>query len=45
MIGCYHGLVVEGGAEAVGRSTMLSVVSSTLTIIVLDTVMTAAIYG
>jgi phospholipid/cholesterol/gamma-HCH transport system permease protein len=45
MIGCYRGLVVEGGAEAVGKSTMFSVVSSTLTIIVLDTVMTAAFYG
>jgi phospholipid/cholesterol/gamma-HCH transport system permease protein len=45
MIGCYRGLVVEGGAEDVGRSTMVSVVSSTLAIIVLDTVMTAAFYG
>lgn len=45
MIGCYRGLVVEGGAEDVGKSTMLSVVSSTLTIIVIDTVMTAAFYG
>jgi len=45
MIGCYRGLVVEGGAEDVGKSTMLSVVSSTLAIIVLDTFMTAAFYG
>jgi phospholipid/cholesterol/gamma-HCH transport system permease protein len=45
MIGCYRGLVVEGGAEEVGRSTMLAVVSSTLAIIVLDTLMTAAFYG
>ncbi len=45
MIGCYRGLVVEGGAEEVGKATMLSVVSSTLAIIVLDTVMTAAFYG
>jgi phospholipid/cholesterol/gamma-HCH transport system permease protein len=45
MIGCHRGLVVEGGAEEVGRSTMLSVVSSTLAIIVLDTLMTAAFYG
>jgi len=37
--------VVAGGAEDVGRSTMRAVVSSTLTIIVLDTVMTAAFYG
>ena len=45
MIGCYRGLVVEGGAEDVGRATMLSVVSSTLAIIVLDTIMTTAFYG
>jgi phospholipid/cholesterol/gamma-HCH transport system permease protein len=45
MIGCYRGLIVEGGAENVGKSTMISVVSSTLTIIVLDTVMTTAFYG
>jgi len=45
LIGCYRGLVVAGGAEDVGRSTMRAVVSSTLTIIVLDTVMTAAFYG
>lgn len=45
MIGCYRGLVVEGSAEEVGRATMRSVVSSTLAIIVLDTVMTTAFYG
>ncbi len=45
MVGCYRGLVVEGGAEEVGRATMLSVVSSTLAIIVLDTFMTGAFYG
>ncbi len=45
MVGCYRGLVVEGGAEEVGRSTMVSVVSSTLAIIILDTFMTTAFYG
>ncbi len=45
MIGCYRGLVVEGGAEDVGRSTMVSVVSCTLAIILVDTVMTTAFYG
>jgi phospholipid/cholesterol/gamma-HCH transport system permease protein len=45
MIGCYRGLVVEGGAEEVGKATMLSVVSSTLAIIILDTVLTGAFYG
>ncbi len=45
MVGCYRGLVVETGAEDVGRSTMISGVSSTLAIIIFDTVMTAAFYG
>ncbi len=45
LIGCYRGLVVEGGAEEVGKATMLSVVSTTLAIIVLDTFLTAAFYG
>ena len=45
MVGCYRGLIVEGGAEDVGKATMVSVVSSMLTIIVLDTVMTVAFYG
>jgi phospholipid/cholesterol/gamma-HCH transport system permease protein len=45
MVGCYRGLVVEGGAEDVGKATMLSVVSSTIMIIVIDTVMTTAFYG
>ena len=45
MIGCYRGLVIEGGAEEVGRATMVSVVSSTLAIIVFDTLMTTAFYG
>jgi len=45
MIGCYRGLVVEGSAEEVGKATMVTVVWSTLTIIVLDTVLTTAFYG
>ena len=45
MIGCYRGLVVEGGAEGVGRATTTAVVWSTLAVVVLDTVLTAAFYG
>ncbi len=45
MIGCYRGLVVEGGAEEVGKATMVSVVASMLAIILFDTVLTAAFYG
>ena len=45
MIGSYRGLVVEGGAEEVGRATMVTVVWSTLSVVVLDTVLTTAFYG
>ncbi|HAR46685.1 MAG: hypothetical protein A2X56_00510 [Nitrospirae bacterium GWC2_57_13] len=45
LVGCDRGFAVEGGAEGVGRATMLAVVSSTLTIIVFDTIMTTAFYG
>lgn len=33
---CYQGFIVEGGAEGVGRFTMLSVVTSLVTIILAD---------
>ncbi len=39
-IACYFGYQTEGGAEAVGRSTTLSVVTSIIMIIVADAVMT-----
>ena len=39
-IACYFGYQTEGGAEAVGRSTTLSVVTSIVMIIVADAVMT-----
>ena len=45
MIGCYGGLAVEGGAEGVGRATTATVVWCTLTVVVLDTVLTTAFYG
>jgi phospholipid/cholesterol/gamma-HCH transport system permease protein len=45
MIGCYRGLIVEGSAEEVGKATMVTVVWSTITIVVLDTVLTTAFYG
>ena len=44
MISCYRGLIVEGGAEDVGRSTMVTVVWCTLAVIVLETLMTVAFY-
>ena len=40
-IACHFGYQTEGGAEAVGRSTTLSVVTSIVMIIVADTVLTA----
>ncbi len=39
-IACYFGYQTEGGAEAVGRSTTMSVVTSIVMIIVADAVMT-----
>lgn len=45
MIASYRGLIVEGSAEEVGRSTMVTVVWSTLAIILLETVLTVAFYG
>lgn len=45
MIGCYRGFIVERSAEEVGKATMISVVSSSLAIILLNTVLTAAFYG
>ena len=45
MIGCYRGLIVEGSAEEVGKATMVTVVWSSLTIIVLDMLLTTAFYG
>lgn len=45
MIASHRGLAVQGSAEEVGRSTMQSVVWSTLAIIIIDTVMTTLFYG
>jgi phospholipid/cholesterol/gamma-HCH transport system permease protein len=45
MISAYRGLVVEGSAEEVGRSTMITMVWSLLAIIVLESILTVAFYG
>lgn len=44
MIACYRAFIVEGGAAGVGRSTMISVVHSMVTIIFADLVLTAFFY-
>lgn len=44
-IGCYQGLMVEGGAEGVGRRTTASVVTSIFMIIVADVFFTALFYS
>ncbi len=36
LIGCYHGLRVEGGAEGVGKATTQSVVASSVCVMVAD---------
>lgn len=44
-IGCYEGLIVEGGAEGVGKSTTQSVVTSIFLIIAADVLCTALFYS
>ncbi len=44
LLSCYRGLIVEGGPEEVGRSTMEAVVSSMVLIIVIDFFVTGFFY-
>lgn len=44
IIGCYMGLNTKGGAEGVGRSTTLSVVTSFILIILFDCILTGVFY-
>jgi phospholipid/cholesterol/gamma-HCH transport system permease protein len=44
LIGCYMGLNTAGGAEGVGRSTTISVVSSFIMVILADCILTGVFY-
>ncbi|MBL7157461.1 MAG: ABC transporter permease [Candidatus Omnitrophica bacterium] len=44
MVGCYMGLNTRGGAEGVGKSTTVSVVTSFILIILFDCVLTGIFY-
>ncbi|MFA6610372.1 MAG: ABC transporter permease [Candidatus Omnitrophota bacterium] len=44
MVGCYMGLNTKGGAEGVGKSTTLSVVTSFILIILFDAILTGIFY-
>ena len=44
MVGCYMAFVVRGGAEGVGKSTMISVVTSLIAIILADAFFTTLFY-
>lgn len=44
MVGCYMAFVVKGGAEGVGKSTMVSVVTSLISIIIADCFFTTVFY-
>jgi len=44
MVGCYMGLKTKGGAEGVGKSTTLSVVTSFIMIILFDCILTGLFY-
>jgi phospholipid/cholesterol/gamma-HCH transport system permease protein len=44
LVGCYMAFVVKGGAEGVGKSTMISVVTSLILIILADCFFTTVFY-
>ena len=44
-VGSYQGLIVEGGAEGVGKSTTSSVVTSIFLIIIADLITTMIFYS
>lgn len=44
IVGCYEGLTATGGAEGVGRSTTVSVVTSFIMIILADCILTGIFY-
>jgi len=44
MVGCYMGLNTRGGAEGVGKSTTISVVTSFILIILFDCILTGIFY-
>jgi phospholipid/cholesterol/gamma-HCH transport system permease protein len=44
MVGCYMGFVVRGGAEGVGKSAMISVVTSLICVILADCFFTMLFY-
>ncbi len=44
IVGCYFGFKAKGGAEGVGKSTMLSVVVSLILVIAADAIFTALFY-
>ena len=43
-MGCYYGFRAEGGAEGVGRATTRAVVSSCLSILVLDYMLASILF-
>lgn len=43
-MGCYQGLIVQGGAEGVGKATTLSVVASMILVIIVDCIWNAYFY-
>lgn len=44
LVGCYMAFIIKGGAEGVGKSTMISVVTSLISIILADCLFTAIFY-
>jgi len=44
IVSCHHGLATSGGAEGVGKSTTVSVVTSFILVILADCILTGAFY-
>jgi phospholipid/cholesterol/gamma-HCH transport system permease protein len=44
LMGCYHGMRTEGGAEGVGIATMRAVVSSCLLILITDYILASLLF-
>jgi phospholipid/cholesterol/gamma-HCH transport system permease protein len=44
LVACYTGLTVSGGAESVGRATVVTMVSCTITVIVADGILSIVFY-
>ena len=45
LIGCYKGFYAKGGAKGVGEATTSSVVTSSISVLIVDYILTVFMYG